>query len=55
MWKENLLLEEDLIREQLNELDMHKSMGFGRMYPKVLRDLTGITVRLLAVVLERLC
>lgn len=33
---------------------MKKSMGFGRMYPKVLRDLTGIIVRLLLVVFETL-
>lgn len=33
---------------------MQKSMGFGRMYPKVLRDLAGIIVRLLLVVFKRL-
>lgn len=54
MWEENLVLEVDLIMEQLYGLNMHKSIGFGRMYPKVLRDLAGITLRLFLFVFERL-
>lgn len=48
--KEDLSLgQEDLVREHLNRLDIHKSMG-----PQVLRQLADVTVRQLSTVFERL-
>lgn len=35
------LVKEDWVREQLGNLDIHKSMGPGGMHPQVLRELEG--------------
>lgn len=47
-----LLVEEDQVREQLKKLNIHKSMGPDRIYPKVLRNLVSVILRVLSIVFE---
>jgi len=46
-------VEEDQVREHLNKLDVHKSMGPEGMHPRVLRELVGVTGRSFFIVFER--
>lgn len=39
------LVEEDQIRECLSKLGIHKSMGPGRMHPRVLREPADVIAR----------
>jgi len=48
-----LSADEDPIKEHLNKLDIHKSMGPGGMHPWVLRELADVNRRLLSTVFER--
>ena len=46
-------VEEDQIREHVNKLGIHKSMGPEGMYPQVLAELTSVTMRTLSITFER--
>ncbi|GAB0177985.1 mitochondrial enolase superfamily member 1 [Grus japonensis] len=50
--KEDVPLEEDQVREHLNNLDVHKSLGPDEMYPRLLRELVHVTVRPLSIIYE---
>lgn len=48
-----LTVEKDRIRECLSKLDIHKSMRWDGINPRLLRELTNVIVRLLSVIFER--
>lgn len=41
-----------LVREHVNKLDMHKPMMPHALHPQVLRELAGVTERLLLIICE---
>ena len=49
------LVEVDLIRECLVKINTHKSIGPGRMYPHVLRELAEVMITSLPIIYERSC
>lgn len=52
--KEDLsLVNENLVRDHLGNLNGHKPMGPDEVHPQVLRELAEATVKLLSVVFER--
>ena len=48
--KEFALIDEDWVKDQLINLDIHKSMGPDGMHPQVLRQLEEVIVRLLSII-----
>lgn len=48
VWSKNLG-QEDLVREHVNKLDIHKVMGPDRMHPVVLKKLANVIVRQLSI------
>lgn len=53
--KEELsFVEKEQVREHLNRLNVHKSMGPDGTHPQVLRKLTHVTVRPILIIFERL-
>ena len=48
------LVKEDLVREQLAEINAHKSMGRDGMYSHVLRELAEIIAEPLSIIFEGL-
>jgi len=42
------MLEEDLLRTLFSHLNMHKSIGPGRMHSKMLREMANATARRLS-------
>lgn len=52
--KEDLLsVKKDRVRQCLNKLDIHKSVGFTRIQPQEERVLADVIVRLLSYISER--
>lgn len=49
-----LLVKKDHVRQCLNKLDIHKSVGFTRIQPQEERVLADVIVRLLSYISERL-
>ncbi|PKU38777.1 rna-directed dna polymerase from mobile element jockey-like [Limosa lapponica baueri] len=49
------LVQEDQVKEQLSELDTHKSMGPKGMLPQKLRELADVIAELLSIIFERSC
>jgi len=47
------LVEEDCVRDHLNNLDAHKSMGPEEMHPRALRELADIIAEPLSIISER--
>lgn len=52
--KDLLLVKKDHVRQCLNKLDIHKSVGFTRIQPQEERVLADVIVRLLSYISERL-
>lgn len=47
------LMEDNQVSEHINKLDIHKSRGPDGTLPESLRELAGVTVRLLLIIFER--
>lgn len=48
-----LFCDGDWDKEQLSNLDIHKSMGPAGMQPPVLRELAGVVARLLSIIFSK--
>jgi len=44
---------EDQVRDHLRNLNIHKSMGFEKMHPRVLRELADVIAKTLFALFER--
>jgi len=47
------LFKQDMFRDHLAKINVHKSMGHNRMHSHVLRDLAEVTAELLSIIFER--
>lgn len=47
------LVEGDQLKEHLNKLEVHRTMGPDGIYPHMLRDLANVTARPLSIIFER--
>ena len=46
-------MEENLVKEHLKKLDIHKSLVPGRMHPQVVRELANVTASPLSIIFAR--
>ena len=44
---------EDLVRDHLRNLNLHKSMGPDEMHPRILRELPGVVARPLTMIFQK--
>ena len=45
VFRRSFLVEDDLVRQYLRKLDIHKSMAPDGMYPQLLRELADVIAR----------
>lgn len=48
-------VKEERVRNHFSQVDIHESMGAGRMHPRVLKELGNVIAKLLLIIFKRPC